>query len=78
MKNIKGLYRGGRTADLVAEAASQPPAPVDGSASRQQRKIKKVTCPCCHGSGTQHSSKSGMRELCPACDARGWIENPNY
>lgn len=35
-----------------------------------------IRCPACHGSGTQHCTKSGMRELCPACDGRGTIPNP--
>lgn len=36
-----------------------------------------LTCPACHGERTQFSQKSGMRELCPACDGRGRIANPD-
>lgn len=64
-------------ANGVGQATSEAPLPpAHGSEATRDNKTK-VTCPCCHGSGTQHSTKSGMREICPGCDARGWIENPN-
>jgi DnaJ-class molecular chaperone len=40
-------------------------------------KLKRITCPACHGQRTQYSTKSGMRELCPACDGAGVIPNPH-
>lgn len=41
--------------------------------SKQQQRIQ---CPCCHGQRTQFSTKSGMREICPGCEGRGWIHQP--
>lgn len=48
---------------------------VESSNERDREKVT-VTCPACSGFKTQFSQKLGMRDLCPACDGRGWIDNP--
>jgi DnaJ-class molecular chaperone len=32
---------------------------------------KDYPCPCCHGTGVQHNSVSGLTVICPCCGGNG-------
>lgn len=63
--------------EILNSNGGTPLPPARGSEATRDNKKTKITCPCCHGQRTQYSQKLGMRDLCPACEGRGWIENPD-